>query len=99
MGEIDRLECIDYRRALWRGQQWRVFDAGVRIRRDVAQQRAADLPRAREIFDVALMQRVECPVHHRHLLPVLPELSISNNHRLRSRYSTSTRASTALSMT
>ena len=80
VGEVDRPERIDHLRALLRGQQRRVLGGRVGVRGDVAQQRAADLFRAGEILDVSVVKRVERAVHHRHFLPVLLEILVSDNH-------------------
>ena len=43
-----------------------MLGAHVAVRRDVAQQRHAELARGAEVLDVPAVQRIEGAVHHRH---------------------------------
>jgi hypothetical protein len=53
---VDRLQRVDDVCALRGGQQRRMLDGRVGVRRDVAQQRFTERARLIEIFDVAVVQ-------------------------------------------
>jgi hypothetical protein len=80
MRVIDRLQRIEHFGALRGRQQRRMLGDGVRVRRDIAEQRRAERARLGEVLDVAVVERVERTVHHGDLPAILPEISVSDDH-------------------
>src|SRR5205823_8224284 len=78
---LDPANRVDDRRSLLLTQERLVLARDVLVGGDVAENRWAEPGRRLKVDDVARMDRVEGPVHHRHLPAVTAEILRRENHR------------------